>query len=180
VNESAIEVLDAKSTELVHLQAQAASKALAVAQQIGYEGTVAVGALEDEIRFYQRRSVESLLEAGKRLVVLRELCQFGTEFDQRVELLGFSRRTAYRFMQAAAKVATGSQANKRRQLDAASYKTGVPQFLDRCSSCKHGGKPSLGNHTRHDLVCTLFHCGVKTHGCCSRFDAKEDGHALRS
>ena len=104
VNESAIEVLDAKSTELVHLQAQAASKALAVAQQIGYEGTVAVGALEDEIRFYQRRSVESLLEAGKRLVVLRELCQFGTEFDQRVELLGFSRRTAYRFMQAAAKV----------------------------------------------------------------------------
>lgn len=104
VNEAALEVLDAKSTELVNLQAQAASKALAVAQQIGYEGTVAVGALEDEIRFYQRRSVESLLEAGKRLVVLRELCQFGTEFDQRVELLGFSRRTAYRFMQAAAKV----------------------------------------------------------------------------
>lgn len=64
-----------------------------------------VGALEDEIRFYQRRTVEALLETGKRLMVLRELCQIGTEFDSRVELLGFSRRTAYRFMQAASKTA---------------------------------------------------------------------------
>lgn len=103
-NEQAFEVLDAKATELAQLQASQASKAVTVAQQMGYEGSLTVGTLEDEIRFYQRRSVESLLEAGKRLVVLRELCQFGTEFDQRVELLGFSRRTAYRFMQAAAKV----------------------------------------------------------------------------
>lgn len=99
----ALEVLEASTRELATLQADQASKAIVVAQQIGYEGSLSVGALEDEIRFYQRRSVESLLEAGKRLVVLRELCQFGTEFDQRVELLGFSRRTAYRFMQAAVK-----------------------------------------------------------------------------
>lgn len=105
LNDQAIEVLGAKASELATLNAEQASKAVAVARQIGYEGTLTVGTLEDEIRFYQRRSVESLLEAGKRLLVLRELCQFGTEFDQRVELLGFSRRTAYRFMQAAAKVA---------------------------------------------------------------------------
>lgn len=105
LNDQAIEVLGAKASELATLNAEQANKAVAVARQIGYEGTLTVGTLEDEIRFYQRRSVESLLEAGKRLLVLRELCQFGTEFDQRVELLGFSRRTAYRFMQAAAKVA---------------------------------------------------------------------------
>lgn len=109
LNHDAIEALGTKSTELVSLQAEQAEKAITLARQIGYEGALTVGTLEDEIRFYQRRSVESLLEAGKRLLVLRELCQFGTEFDQRVELLGFSRRTAYRFMQAAAK--TSSRAN---------------------------------------------------------------------
>ena len=63
-----------------------------------------VGALEDEIRFYQRRTVEAILETGKRLLVLKELTPHG-EFEQRVELLGFSTRTARRFMQAAVKTA---------------------------------------------------------------------------
>lgn len=79
-----------------------ASQCRALAAQLGYEGSLTVGALEDEIRFYQRRTVEALLESGKRLLLLKEVCQRG-EFDQRVELLGFSRRTAYRFMQAATK-----------------------------------------------------------------------------
>ena len=86
------------------LAAQSASvQALAV--QIGYQGALTTGALEDEIRFYQRRTVEAILETGKRLLILRELSQIGTEFDKRVELLGFARSTAYRFMQAAAKTA---------------------------------------------------------------------------
>lgn len=85
------------------------NNATALAQQLGYDGDLSVGALEDGIRFYQRRTVEALLEVGKRMVILRGLCQFGTEFDQRVELLGFSRRTAYRFMQAAAKTAKSSK-----------------------------------------------------------------------
>lgn len=79
-------------------------KLMALAHTLGYDGSLTVGALEDEIRFYQRRSVEALLESGKRLLLLREVCPRG-EFDQRVELLGFSRRTAYRFMQAATKTA---------------------------------------------------------------------------
>lgn len=88
--------------ELGHLQADQASKAIAVAQQIGYEGTMTVGAIEDEIRFYQRRTVEAILETGKRLLVLKELAPHG-EFKSRVELLGFSYPTAARFMLAAAK-----------------------------------------------------------------------------
>lgn len=104
LNDSAFEVLEAKSTELVQLQAEQASKAIAIAQQIGYEGSMTVGALEDEIRFYQRRTVEAILETGKRLLVLKELTPHG-EFTKRVELLGFADRTARRFMQAAAKTA---------------------------------------------------------------------------
>ena len=88
-------------------QDQAAAQeqsARALAVQLGYEGAVTVGTLEDEIRFYQRRSVEALLECGKRLLLLRELTPHG-EFISRVELLGFSERTAQRFMQASAKTA---------------------------------------------------------------------------
>lgn len=85
--------------------------AQAVAVQVGYVGTMTVGALEDEIRFYQKRTVEAILETGKRLLVLRELIPKGNsqngkdDFLSRVELLGFSKSTAYRFMQAAAKTA---------------------------------------------------------------------------
>ena len=78
--------------------------ALALAHQIGYDGALTVGALEDEIRFYQRRSVEALLECGKRLLLLRELTPHG-EFTQRVELLGFHIKSAQRFMAAATKTA---------------------------------------------------------------------------
>ncbi|AFU47328.1 hypothetical protein C380_18170 [Acidovorax sp. KKS102] len=92
------------ANQLALMSIEANAGAVAIAQQIGYQGAVTVGALEDEIRFYQRRTVEAILETGKRLLVLRELTQRG-EFDDRLELLGFSRRTAYRFMQAATKTA---------------------------------------------------------------------------
>jgi len=76
--------------------------AQAVAKQLGYEGVMTVGALEDEIRFYQRRTAEACLELGKRLLVLKELSLHG-EFIKRIELLGFSQTSAKRFMQAAFK-----------------------------------------------------------------------------
>ena len=56
-----------------------------------------VGALEDEIRFYQQRSVEAVLELGKRLLILKEITPHG-EFTKRIEMLGISKRTAQRFM----------------------------------------------------------------------------------
>ncbi|GKT19748.1 hypothetical protein AVHY2522_23610 [Acidovorax sp. SUPP2522] len=84
------------------------AKAAAMAQELGYQGALTVGSIEDEIRFYQRRSVEALLECGKRLLLLRELTPHG-EFQQRVEMLGFGYRSAARFMQAAAK--TSKSAN---------------------------------------------------------------------
>lgn len=102
LNHDAIEALGTKASELATLNTEQASKAIAIAQLLGYEGSMTVGAIEDEIRFYQRRTVEAILETGKRLLVLKELTPHG-EFGQRVELLGFHIKTAQRFMQAALK-----------------------------------------------------------------------------
>ncbi len=73
-----------------------------LALSLGYEGALTVGALEDEIRFYQRRSVEDVLELGKRLLLLKEMTPHG-QFGNRIQLLGFSTRLAQKFMQAARK-----------------------------------------------------------------------------
>jgi hypothetical protein len=102
ISESAItENMDA-ANQLATLVIEANDAAHAMAAQIGYQGAITVGALEDEIRFYQRRTVEAILETGKRLLVLKELTPHG-EFSQRVEMLGFHIKTAQRFMQAAVK-----------------------------------------------------------------------------
>ena len=90
------------ANQLAALTIEANDAARAIAMQIGYQGAMTVGALEDEIRFYQRRTVEAILETGKRLLVLKELTAHG-EFGQRVEMLGFHIKTAQRFMQAAIK-----------------------------------------------------------------------------
>lgn len=74
----------------------------AMAEVLGYDGALSVGALEDGIRFYQRRTVEDCLELGKRLLLLKEIAPHG-DFNQRLELLGFARTTAHRFMMASAK-----------------------------------------------------------------------------
>ena len=75
-----------------------------LAAQLGYDGSLTVGALEDEIRFYQRRTVEACLELGKRLLLLKELAPHG-EFVQRTELLGISKRMSQKFMSATLKFA---------------------------------------------------------------------------
>lgn len=94
------------SEEVAVRQAEGAAmeNAMTVAVQVGYDGSLTLGAIEDGIRFFQRRTVEAILETGKRLLVMKELTPHG-EFERRVELLGFSTRTARRFMQAASKTA---------------------------------------------------------------------------
>lgn len=77
-----------------------AAKELAV--QLGYEGGLSVDSLENEIRFYQRRTVEACIELGKRLLILKEVAKHG-DFASRIDSLGFTQRTAQRFMSAAAK-----------------------------------------------------------------------------
>lgn len=79
-----------------------AAKELAV--QLGYEGGLSVDSLENEIRFWQRRTVEACLELGKRLLILKEVSRHG-EFGGLIEKLGFTKMSASRFMSAAAKAA---------------------------------------------------------------------------
>lgn len=74
-----------------------------LAEDYQYQGELTVGALEDRIRFYQGRTVEAVLEMGRCLLILKEMCSHG-DFTKRIELLGFSPRMAQKFMQATLKV----------------------------------------------------------------------------
>lgn len=96
--------------------AQAAREnALALASDLGYEGEMTVTSLENEIRFYQRRSVEAVLELGKRLLLLKELTQHG-EFTKRIEGLGMGADLSRRIMAATLKF---SKRESNRVLEAA-------------------------------------------------------------
>lgn len=79
-----------------------AQKLGVLATQLGYQGALTVGALEDEIRFYQQRTVEACMELGKRLLILKEMTPHG-EFEKRIDILGFSPRMARKFMSAVLK-----------------------------------------------------------------------------
>lgn len=72
----------------------------ALARELAYEGMLSVDGLEEGIRIYQRRSVEALLEVGKRLLLLKESVGHGL-FVEKLGQLGFAPRTAQRFMSAA-------------------------------------------------------------------------------
>lgn len=87
--------LEEQTTEIAI--SEHAQKLGVLATQLGYQGSLTVGALEDEIRFYQQRSVEAVMELGKRLLILKEMTPHG-EFTKRIEMLGISKRTAQRFM----------------------------------------------------------------------------------
>lgn len=77
-------------------------KLAALATQLGYQGSLTLGAVEDEIRFYQQRTVEACMELGKRLLILKEMTPHG-EFEKRIDILGFSPRMARKFMSAVLK-----------------------------------------------------------------------------
>lgn len=92
--------LEQEITEVI--TSEYAQKLGVLATQLGYQGALTVGALEDEIRFYQQRTVEACLELGKRLLILKEMTPHG-EFKQRTEMLNINERTARRFMTTALK-----------------------------------------------------------------------------
>lgn len=69
-----------------------------------------------EARFYMSTSAEAMLEAGKRLVILKEHEPHG-DFTSIVETqLGMAERTARQMMQAAIKYSTPQLASKRQAL----------------------------------------------------------------
>lgn len=79
-------------------------RTVALARELGYVDELSIGALEDGIRFWMRRTAEAGVELGKRLLLLKEATPHG-EFSKRLELFGVHERAARRFMRAAVKSA---------------------------------------------------------------------------
>ncbi len=83
----------------------------AVAKQFGDGHQYDRTRLVNETRFYMAQSAEAMLEAGKRLIVLKENEPHG-EFMEIVQQLGLVHRTAQLIMQAALKYLSPSLASK--------------------------------------------------------------------
>lgn len=91
----------------VKADAEARENAVALAKELNYDGALTVGGLEEEIKFFQRRSVEAVLEMGKRLLLLKEVAGHGN-FVERIETLGIGERMAQRFMASTLKFSKAS------------------------------------------------------------------------
>ncbi|MBA3997043.1 MAG: hypothetical protein C0466_07720 [Candidatus Accumulibacter sp.] len=102
VNEDAVRADLAAIDALPALEAGIQESTVALARQLSYDGALTVGGLEEEIRFYQRRSVEAVLELGKRLMLLKELAGHGC-FIESLERLGIERTMATRIINATQK-----------------------------------------------------------------------------
>ena len=102
-----------------------AQKLGVLATQLGYQGALTVGAIEDEIRFYQQRTVEACMELGKRLLILKEMTPHG-EFNKRMEMLNFTPRMAQKFMSAVLKF---SKTNSNSLLQKAGNQTKLLELV---------------------------------------------------
>lgn len=126
-----------------------AQKLGVLATQLGYQGALTVGALEDEIRFYQQRTIEACMELGKRLLILKEMTPHG-EFKQRTEMLNISYRTANRFMTTALKF---SKSDNLALLKAAGNQSKLLELLvlddDEIQELSNGG--SVNDVTLDDI-----------------------------
>lgn len=96
-----------------------------LARELGYDGELTVGAIEDRIRLAQRRTVEEVLELGKCLLLLKTITAHG-EFVRRIELLGFGIRMAQRFISATTKF---SKSVSKSLLHAAGGQTKLLELL---------------------------------------------------
>ncbi|RLL17866.1 DUF3102 domain-containing protein [Acinetobacter chengduensis] len=133
--------LEQQATEIT--LSEHSQKLGALATQLGYQGALTVGALEDEIRFYQQRTVEACMELGKRLLILKEMTPHG-EFNKRIEMLNFTPRMAQKFMSAVLKF---SKANSSSLLQKAGNQTKLLELVtlddDEIDVLEQGG--SIGD-----------------------------------
>lgn len=82
----------------------------AIATQIGYQlpaDSIDPDLIQRDISANMRRSVESCLEIGRGLIVLKEVCGHGN-FIARLDVIGLDRKVAAKFMQAARKLSNVS------------------------------------------------------------------------
>jgi hypothetical protein len=92
------------------LDAEAFDHANALAARVGYElpaGELDAELITRDIAVNMRRSVDSVLNMGRGLLVLKSLCGHG-DFQQRIGRLGIEPRLAQRLMQSALKFSNAS------------------------------------------------------------------------
>lgn len=90
---------------VMHTEQEATVRA--VAAQLGYQlpaNCTDPDLIQRDIATNMRRTVESMIEVGRGLLVLKEACPHG-EFQKRLDVLGFEQRAARRYMQVVAKFA---------------------------------------------------------------------------
>ncbi|MFB2539054.1 MULTISPECIES: DUF3102 domain-containing protein [unclassified Acinetobacter] len=120
-----------------------------LAENLGYEGSLTIGTLEDEIRFYQQRTAEACIEMGKRLLILKEMCPHG-EFATRLDMLGFAPRTAQKFMQAVLKLSNTNTYSLLKTVDSQSKLLELVTLDDDDLEALSNGE-SVGNITLDDI-----------------------------
>jgi hypothetical protein len=99
VNEDLVRSDLERIDQLPALELSIQENALALAKELSYEGALTVESLEEEIKFYQRRSVEAVLELGKRLKMLKVVAGHGG-FIESLDRLGIEQSMARRFISA--------------------------------------------------------------------------------
>lgn len=87
-----------------------------VAEQLGYELEYNRERVVQEARFYMGASAEAMLEAGKRLILLKENEPHGEFIEVVEEKLGMAERTARLMMQAAVRYMSPALGAKRQAL----------------------------------------------------------------
>lgn len=114
INKEAVSgAMDAMRTQelaVIEADKQAAVRARAMAETLGYvlpADTTDPELIQRDIAANMRRTVESMIEVGRGLLVLKEACPYG-EFQKRLEVLGFEQRAARRYMQVVARFAKRS------------------------------------------------------------------------
>jgi hypothetical protein len=115
-------------TELAQHNQEVETMARAVAVQIGYDlpaDSTDPDLIQRDISINMRRSIESILEVGRGLTVLKAVCGAGN-FTQRLDVLNFDSGVAQRFMQAARKF---SNAATSRVLGAAGNQSKLLEML---------------------------------------------------
>lgn len=97
---------DQKLTKGSKAMALVSQNATAVAEMIGYDLPYNKDRVIQEARFYMGQSAEAMLEAGKRLILLKENEGHGDFLQIVEEQMGMQDRVAQKMMQAAAKYLT--------------------------------------------------------------------------
>lgn len=105
------------------------------------------GRLIHETQFYLQQSAAAMLEAGKRLILLKEHEQHGT-FIQALDQIGLAPRAAQKMMQAAVKF-SGSKAPLAAHLSKTKLLELVAEDDDQLEALAEGG--TLAGHTLDEI-----------------------------